>query len=87
MFLKPQDQALTIRDLLRCSSRSLQPPQLGDVRAQMSHEPIYGPLVCHELGEPICIPWVVVGAGAELLSLGGVERVSVRLSAIRIRRR
>jgi hypothetical protein len=40
MFLKPQDQALAIRDLLRCSSGSLQQPQLGDVCAQMSHEPI-----------------------------------------------
>jgi hypothetical protein len=27
---------------------------------------------------------VVAGAGAELLSLGGVERVSVRLLAVRI---
>jgi len=31
MLLKPQDQALVIRDLLRSSSRALQPPQLGDV--------------------------------------------------------
>jgi hypothetical protein len=40
MFLKPQDQALAIGDFLRCSSRSLEPPQFGDVCAQMNHEPI-----------------------------------------------
>ena len=66
MFLKPQDQALAIRDLLRCGSRPLQPSQLGDVRAQMSHQPIYGPLVCHELAEPIRI---VAAAGSESLFL------------------
>ncbi len=53
MFLKPQDQALAIRDLLRWSSRALQSPQLGDVGSQVSHEPRYGPLVCHELAESV----------------------------------
>jgi hypothetical protein len=38
MFLKPQDQALAIRDVLRCNSLPLQPPELGDVCAQMGHE-------------------------------------------------
>jgi hypothetical protein len=33
MFLKPEDQALALRDLLRCGSRALQPPQIGDVCA------------------------------------------------------
>lgn len=62
MFLKLQDQAFSIRDLVRGGSCSLQPSQLGDVCPQMSHQPIYGPLVCHGLGEPICTSWVVVGA-------------------------
>lgn len=75
MFLKPQDQALAFRDLLRCSSRPLQPSQLGDVCAQMSHQPIYGPLVCHEVAEPICTPWVVAGAGADALFLARAGRI------------
>jgi len=64
MFLKPENQALAIRDLLRCTSRALQPPQLGDVCAQVSHQPIYGPLVRHELAKPICPACGVAGVGA-----------------------
>ena len=75
MFLKPQDQALAIRDVLRCSSFSLQSAQLSDVGAQMSDEPIDGPLVCHELAEPICIPWVVGSGGAESMSLQRAGRI------------
>ena len=63
MLLKPQDQALAIRDLLQCRSRLLQPPQLRDVCAQMSHQPVYGPLACHELAERICPAWLVAVAG------------------------
>ena len=69
MFLKPENQALAIRDLLRCTSRALQPPQLGDVCAQMSHQPIYCPLVCHELAAPVCTSSGVAGAGADSLFL------------------
>jgi hypothetical protein len=40
MFLKSQDKALAIGDLLGCRSRPLEPPQLSDMRAQMRDEPI-----------------------------------------------
>jgi hypothetical protein len=40
MFLKPQDQALAILDVLRRGSVQLELPQLGDVCPQMSHEAI-----------------------------------------------
>jgi hypothetical protein len=40
MSLKPQDQALAIRYVLRCGSLPLQSTEFCDVSAQMRHEPI-----------------------------------------------
>ena len=61
MFLKAQDEALASRDVLRCGSRPLQAPQFGDVCAQMSQQPIYGPLVGHGLAGSTWISLLVGG--------------------------
>ena len=45
MFLKRQDQAPTICDLLRCSSPALQPPQLGE--SFMPDGPLFEVAVIH----------------------------------------
>jgi hypothetical protein len=48
VILEPQDQALALGNFAWFGSLSLEPLELGDVRAQMSDQPIESPLVGHE---------------------------------------